>query len=139
MPCTPSRGRSWKEAPGIPESMSSRRFTICTSCGRGRSRPGEAADFLFVPTTGTTYTIAEVEADPIRLNANLGVYTNFVNLLDLCALAVPVGFDSGRRPVGATLIAPCFSEMALIDIGGELHRRAGLPMGAGERPVPDLA
>lgn len=99
----------------------------------------EAADFLFVPTTGTTYTIAEVEADPIRLNANLGVYTNFVNLLDLCAIAVPVGFDSGRRPVGATLIAPCFNEMALIDIGGELHRRAGLPMGAGERPLPDLA
>ena len=99
----------------------------------------EAADFLFVPTTGTTYTIAEVEADPIRLNANLGVYTNFVNLLDLCAIAVPAGFDSGRRPVGATLIAPSFNEMPLIDIGGEFHRRAGVPMGAGERPLPDPA
>ena len=55
----------------------------------------EAADFLFVPTTGTTYTIAEVEADPIRLNASLGVYTNFVNLLDLCAIAVPDGFRFG--------------------------------------------
>ena len=49
----------------------------------------EVAEFLFLPTTGTTYTIAEVEADPIQLNANLGVYTNFVNLLDLCAIAVP--------------------------------------------------
>ena len=99
----------------------------------------EVADFLFLPTTGTTYTIAEVEADPIRLNANLGVYTNFVNLLDLCALAVPAGFDSGGRPVGTTLIAPCFNEMPLIDIGGEFHRRAGVPMGAGGRPLPSVA
>ena len=96
----------------------------------------EVADFLFVPTTGTTYTIAEVEADPIRLNANLGVYTNFVNLLDLCAVAVPAGFDSGGLPVGATLIAPCFDEMLLLDIGGEFHRRAGVPMGASRRPLP---
>ena len=96
----------------------------------------EVADFLFVPTTGTTYTIAEVEADPIGLNANLGVYTNFVNLLDLCAIAVPAGFDSGGLPVGATLIAPCFNEVMLLDIGGEFHRRAGVPMGAGRRPLP---
>ena len=99
----------------------------------------EVADFLFVPTTGTTYTIAEVEADPIRLNANLGVYTNFVNLLDLCAVAVPAGFDPGGLPVGATLIAPCFDEMLLLDIGGRFHRRAGVPMGASRRPLPDLA
>ena len=76
----------------------------------------EVAECLFVPTTGTTYTIAEVEAEPIRLSANLGVYTNFVNLLDLWAIAVPAGFDSGGLPVGATLIAPCFSEMVLIGI-----------------------
>ena len=94
----------------------------------------EVADFLFVPTTGTTYTIAEVEADPIRLNANLGVYTNFVNLLDLCAIAVPAGFDSGGLPVGATLIAPCFNEVTLLDIGGEFHRSTGVPMGASRRP-----
>ena len=96
----------------------------------------EVADFLFVPTTGTTYTIAEVEADPIRLNANLGVYTNFVNLLDLCAIAVPAGFDLGGLPVGVSLIAPCFNEMMLLDIGGEFHRRTGVPMGASGRPLP---
>ena len=98
----------------------------------------EVADFLFVPTTGTTWTIAEVEADPIQLNANLGVYTNFVNLLDLCAIAVPAGFDSRGLPVGATLIAPCFDEMPLLDIGGEFHRRTGVPMGASHRPLPSL-
>ena len=98
----------------------------------------EVAEFLFLPTTGTTYTIAEVEADPIQLNANLGAFTNFVNLLDLCAIAVPTGFDSGGLPVGSTLIAPCFNEVLLIDIGGEFHRRAGVPMGASRRPLPSL-
>ena len=98
----------------------------------------EIAEFLFVPTTGTTYTIAEVEADPVQLNANLGVFTNFVNLLDLSAIAVPTGFDSTGLPVGATLIAPCFNEVLLCSIGGELHRRAGVPMGATRLPLPSL-
>jgi len=99
----------------------------------------EVADFLFLPTTGTIYTIAEVEADPIQLNANLGVFTNFVNLLDLCAIAVPTGFDSVGLPFGTTLIAPSFNEMLLIGIGGEFHRRAGVPMGASQLPLPSLA
>jgi allophanate hydrolase len=98
----------------------------------------EVADFLFVPTTGTIYTIAEVEADPIQLNANLGVFTNFVNLLDLCAISVPTGFDSAGLPFGTTLIAPSFNEMPLIDIGGEFHRRAGVLMGASQLPLPSL-
>ncbi|MCP4327043.1 MAG: allophanate hydrolase [Alphaproteobacteria bacterium] len=98
----------------------------------------EVADFLFLPTTGTIYTIDEVAADPIQLNANLGIFTNFVNLLDLCAIAVPAGFDSVGLPVGTTLIAPGFNEMLLIDIGGEFHRRAGVPMGASQRPLPGL-
>ena len=98
----------------------------------------EVAEFLFVPTTGTTYTIAEVEAEPIELNANLGVYTNFVNLLDLCAIAVPAGFDSVGLPVGTTLIAPSFNETLLVDIGGEFHRRTGVPMGASQLALPSL-
>ena len=97
----------------------------------------EVADCLFLPTTGTIYTVAEVEAEPIQLNANLGFFTNFVNLLDLCAIAVPAGFDSVGLPVGTTLIAPCFNEMLLIDIGGEFHRRAGVPMGASQLPLPN--
>ena len=96
----------------------------------------EVADCLFLPTTGTIYTVAEVEAEPIQLNKNLGFFTNFVNLLDLCAIAVPAGFDSVGLPVGTTLIAPCFNEMLLIDIGGEFHRRAGVPMGASQLPLP---
>ena len=97
----------------------------------------EVADCLFLPTAGTIYTVAEVEAEPIQLNTNLGLFTNFVNLLDLCAIAVPAGFDSVGLPVGTTLIAPCFNEMLLIDIGGEFHRRAGVPMGASQLPLPN--
>ena len=97
----------------------------------------EVADCLFLPTTGTIYTVAEVEAEPIQLNTNLGFFTNFVNLLDLCAIAVPAGFDSVGLPVGTTLIAPCFNEVLLIDIGGEFHRRAGVPMGASQLPLPN--
>ncbi|MFQ5993006.1 MAG: allophanate hydrolase, partial [Nitrospiraceae bacterium] len=96
----------------------------------------ELADVLFLPTTGTIYTIAEVEADPIQLNTNLGFYTNFVNLLDLCAIAVPTGFDSAGLPVGISLIAPGFSETLLVGIGGEFHRRARVPMGATRLPLP---
>ncbi len=60
-------------------------------------------DLLLVPTTGTIYRIAEVEADPLALNATLGHYTNFANLLDLAAIAVPNGFQSNGLPAGVTL------------------------------------
>jgi allophanate hydrolase len=69
-------------------------------------------DVLLLPTTGTTYTRAEVEADPVRLNTNLGYYTNFVNLLDLCAVAVPAGFRPNGLPFGVTLMAPAFRDAA---------------------------
>ena len=80
----------------------------------------EAADFLALPTTGTTYTVAQVEADPIALNSNLGYYTNFMNLLDLCGLALPAGFRRGGMtglPFGITLAAPAFADAALDGIG----------------------
>jgi allophanate hydrolase len=82
-------------------------------------------DFLLTPTTGTTYTIAEVEADPIKLNSNLGHYTNFVNLLDLAAVAVPGGFQSNGMPCGVTLIAPFGKDFALLTLAAKLHASAG--------------
>lgn len=66
----------------------------------------DGIDLLVVPTIPTVYTVAEIEADPIRLNSNLGTYTNFVNLLDLCALAIPTAARPDGRPAGITLIAP---------------------------------
>ncbi len=96
----------------------------------------QTVDFLLLPTAGTIYRVAEVEADPIRLNTNLGRYTNFVNLLDLCGLAVPAGFRPDGLPFGVTLIAPPFAEPRLLAIGGELQQAAGLPLGATGHPLP---
>jgi allophanate hydrolase len=71
-------------------------------------------DVLLLPTTGTTYTIEEVEREPIKLNSNLGYYTNFVNLLDLSAIAVPAGFRPNGLPFGVSFIARAFQDEALL-------------------------
>ena len=75
-------------------------------------------DVLLVPTAPRVYTIAEVAADPILTNSRLGTYTNFVNLLDLCALAVPAGFRSDGVPWGVTMIARAWQEGLLLELGG---------------------
>jgi len=71
-------------------------------------------DVLLTPTAGTIYTVAEIDADPIKLNSNLGYYTNYVNLLDLCAVAVPAGFLSTGLPWGVTLVAPAGQDHYLL-------------------------
>jgi allophanate hydrolase len=78
-------------------------------------------DALLVPTTGTIYRIKEIEADPIQLNRNLGLYTTFVNLLDLSALAVPAGLLPSGLPWGVTFIAPPFHEARLLELGAAFH------------------
>jgi allophanate hydrolase len=70
-------------------------------------------DVMLLPTAGTIYTFAQIQADPIRLNQNLGRYTNFVNLLDLSALALPAGFQSDGLPAGITLIGPAWHDHVL--------------------------
>lgn len=90
----------------------------------------DGIDAMLLPTAGAMYTVAEVEADPVQLNSNLGYYTNFVNLLDLAAIAVPAGFAANGRPFGVTLVGPAFSDARLDDIGGILHRNADVTMGA---------
>ena len=87
-------------------------------------------DAMLLPTAGSMYTVAEVEADPIQLNSNLGYYTNFVNLLDLAAIAVPAGFAANTRPFGVTLVGPAFSDAWLGDVGGIIHRHTETTMGA---------
>jgi allophanate hydrolase len=71
-------------------------------------------DFMLLPTAGAAYTHDEVAADPIQLNTNLGYYTNFVNLLDLSALAIPAGVRSNGIPFGVTLIGPAWSDGSLL-------------------------
>ncbi len=72
---------------------------------------------LVAPTAGTIYTVAEIEADPIRLNSNLGRYNNFMNLLDLCGLTLPAGRYSFGPGFGITLIAPAWHDDALLALG----------------------
>jgi allophanate hydrolase len=87
-------------------------------------------DLLVTPTTGTIYRIAEIDAQPIQLNANLGHYTTFVNLLDLAAVAVPAGFRADGLPFGITLIGPAGSDLALLQWADRFHRAGAAPLGA---------
>jgi len=96
----------------------------------------DAVDVLVTPTAGTIYRIAEVEAEPIRLNSNLGHYTNFMNLLDLSAIAVPAGFQRNGLPFGITLAAPAFRDTALCALGDAAHRAAVSTMGATRLDLP---
>jgi allophanate hydrolase len=74
------------------------------------------ADALLVPTVPATFTRAEIADDPIGRNLELGRFTQFANLLDLAAVAVPAGITPDRRPAGVTLLGPAFSESVLLDI-----------------------
>jgi allophanate hydrolase len=96
-------------------------------------------DFLIVPTTPTIYRIDQLEADPIGLNTTLGAYTNFVNPLDLAAIAVPTGFRSDHLPAGATLIGPWGSDARLATFASALHRATSQTLGATGRPLPSPA
>jgi allophanate hydrolase len=73
-------------------------------------------DALLLPTAPTHYTIQEVLDNPVELNSRLGTYTNFVNLLDLSALAVPAGFKRSGLPFGITFMAPAFHDARLLEI-----------------------
>jgi allophanate hydrolase len=87
-------------------------------------------DALLVPTVPTHPTIADVLAYPISLNSQLGTYTNFVNLLDWSALALPAGFRDDGLPFGVTLIGPAFAELGLVELAARWERRFDLPRGA---------
>ena len=91
------------------------------------------ADALLLPTTPVHPTLAEVAADPVGVNARLGTYTTFVNLLDLCAIAVPAGRRADGLPFGVQLIGPAFADPMLIDLAarwcGEPATAPGVPTG----------
>ncbi len=81
----------------------------------------EDIDVMIVPTTPTHPLIADVQANPIELNSQLGVYTNFVNLLDLCALAVPGLTRDDGLPAGVTLIGPSGADHRLALLGARIE------------------
>jgi allophanate hydrolase len=91
----------------------------------------EKMDAILLPTAPTHYTVDEVLADPVRLNSRLGTYTNFVNLLNLCAIAFPAGIRPDGLPFGVTLMAPAGADEALASLGAQLCGEEVTP------PVPD--
>jgi allophanate hydrolase len=107
---------------------------------RGQARPALSdADALMVPTVPAIYTVADVEADPVRLNTNLGTYTNFANLLDLAGLAVPAMLAADGTPFGVTFFAPAGQDAQLASFGRAFHALSGVPLGALGVPQPTPA
>ncbi len=132
-------------------------------------RTFEEIDALALPTAPTLYTVEQILADPVGLNSRLGTYTNFVNLLDLCGLAVPAALHEGggasgdhastggpsagrlfggtlsrvgrsaATPFGITLLAPGGNDGLVAAIGRQFHADAALPIGALGRRQPALA
>lgn len=89
-------------------------------------------DFVATPTAGTHYRTIEIEEDPIKLNSNLGYYTNFMNLLDLSAIAVPTGFTNKSLPFGITLFSDAFHDEKLLTIASRLQQKSSLCLGKSE-------
>jgi allophanate hydrolase len=104
-------------------------------CARAAEAEWASMDMLLLPTVPGQPAVAAVQADPIGRNAALGRYTNFVNLLDCCAIAVPAGFRSNGLSFGVTLIAPAFADSGLAVIADRLHRAACFGMGV-DRSAP---
>lgn len=97
-----------------------------------------AIDALLLPTAPSAYTVEEVLADPIRLNSRNGTYTNFVNLMDLCGIAVPTAIAASGVPYGITLLAPAGRDAEMAALGRAFVAAGTLPLGADTAPAPAL-
>jgi allophanate hydrolase len=103
---------------------------------RATEQVWSGVDVLVTPTAGTIYRIDAVNADPVRLNSNLGYYTNFVNLLDLAAVAVPAGFRSDGIPFGVSLVGRAGSDYELLGLADRVQRARVARIGALDAPLP---
>lgn len=93
-------------------------------------------DGLCVPSIPTVFSRAELAADPIGPNNRLGTYTNFVNLLDMCGMAVPTAPRSDGRPGGVTFLAPAGQDHGIAGLAASFHAHAGPSCGATGLVVP---
>ncbi|WP_067565641.1 allophanate hydrolase [Nocardia acidivorans] len=102
-----------------------------TTLARARSaalRLLESIDALLLPTTTEHPTLAAVQADPIGINRRLGTYTNFCNLLDLAAVAIPGATTAGGAPFGVMLVVPAFGDQVAIDLAARLQSDSATPL-----------
>ena len=95
----------------------------------------DAIDLMVLPTAPRTYTIDEIAEAPVERNSHLGQYTNFVNLLDLSAVALPAGFRPDGLPFGVSLIGKAFQETALLPIADRLQRALVSTLGGSDRKL----
>jgi len=100
------------------------------------ARAMEGLDLLAVPTIPTFYTVSDLDSDPIGPNSRLGTYTNFVNLLDLCGIAVPTKPRSDGRPGSLTLLAKFGQDALVAALGRDLHALSGAHLGATGHKLP---
>jgi allophanate hydrolase len=133
----PALARVFSRAPEISGSAVFAALHELTGVRQVTETVWRGIDLLLLPTTGTTHTVAEIQADPIVFNENIGRYTNFCNLLDLSAIAIPTGFRGDGLPFGVTLFAPAFHDPLLTAIGAALHAASDLPLGATGHRLPD--
>lgn len=94
-------------------------------------------DALVVPSSPTIHTLAEMAESPIENNSHFGTYTNFTNLADLSAIAVPAGFRADGLPFGITFIAPAWHDTALADFAEKWQKHLKLPLGAVAKTLPE--
>jgi allophanate hydrolase len=97
---------------------------------RETAKVWSAFDAMVVPTIPRPYKVAEVVADPVALNSNLGTYTNFVNLLDLAAIAAPSSLRADGLPSSVTLIGPAGTDGFLAGLAQQIQRRSDVKIGA---------
>lgn len=95
-------------------------------------------DMLCVPTIPCLVTIDDLAVDPIGPNSRLGTYTNFVNLLDMCGIAVPQQPRHDGRPGSVTLLAPAGKDGRIAGLAAELQANAGMPLGVTAWPCQPL-
>jgi allophanate hydrolase len=104
-----------------------RGFYALQGFARAAEQLWENIDVLVMPTAPTIYRRSELLAEPVILNANLGRYTNFVNLLDMSAIALPAGFRGNRTGFGMSLIAPAWDDPLLLQLAARYESVNALP------------
>jgi len=91
-------------------------------------------DCILTPTYPRPVTLAELHAEPVQRNADLGYYTNFMNLLDYAAVALPAGFMANGLPWGVILFGRVFTDQYLLSLAAALQHDSGLPLAGGQAP-----
>jgi allophanate hydrolase len=126
----PTVRRVIEAARGFSATDTFRAQYVLRDAQRDSAAVWQQVDLLMVPTTPDHPRHSDIDADPLGANARLGTYTNFVNLLGWCALALPSGFVNHGLPFGVTFIAPGAADAALARFGQAWEAHLKLPRGA---------